>query len=223
MATAGASAEETGMDFEALGLYPGSPMQLQAVAEVLQPHHWVKYVGCIDQCSVLTTLPLEEGKGMWMQPGQTFVVRGFNGRQAYAFSAQVLRARADPYAYLHLSWPRTIEIQPVRNALRVGVVLPVNVLKADGGSVAATLVDVSISGAMLDSALPVGAVGDKVHAGLSINLDGNAVRMDIPALIRSVHPGEDGKGCVAGLEFSGMGQNDRLILNYFIDSLGRNG
>ena len=62
-----------------------------------------------------------------------------------------------------------------------------------------------------------------MHAGLAVNLDGNAVRMDIPAVIRSVHAKEGGQGCVAGLEFSEVGQNDRLILNYFIDSISRNG
>jgi c-di-GMP-binding flagellar brake protein YcgR len=225
MEPAGASAEQAGLDFEALGLNPGATMQIQAVADTPQPHHWVKYVGCISKSSVLTTLPVEDGKGMWIQTGQTFVVRGFNGRYAYAFTSQMIRARAHPFAYLHFSWPHSIESQVVRHSQRVDVVLPVNVLLADNSSISTTLIDVSISGAMLDSPLSIGAAGDKVHVELSINLDGNAVRMNIPAIIRNVHANEGGEGfnTLTGVEFNDISQNDRLILNYFIDSVSQAG
>ena len=207
------------MAFDALGLYPGAKMQLQAIADEPQPHHWVTYVGCINHSSVLTTLPLENGKGMWIKTGQTFVIRGFNGKYAYAFTSQMLRARAHPFAYLHFSWPHSIEGQIVRNSLRVDVVLPVHVSRADGSSVATTLLDVSITGAMLDSSMELGAIGDKVHLELVINLDGNTVKMKMLAAIRNIHRKEDNAGYKIGLEFLDVSQNDHLILNYFIDSV----
>lgn len=207
------------MDIDALGLMSGATMQIQAVDNGLQAHHWVKFIGFIKDCSVLTTLPLEDGKGMWMQQGQTFILRGFNGRYAYAFTSQMMRARANPFAYIHFSWPHDIEVQVVRHSLRVDITLPVNVLMSDNTTVATTLHDVSISGARLDSKEEFGSVGAQVHVELLIGLDGNTMKMNIPAIIRNVHPNENGKGFNTGLEFKDISQNDRLILNYFIDSV----
>jgi c-di-GMP-binding flagellar brake protein YcgR len=217
------ASQNADLAFETLGLYPGTKMQLQAIADEPQPHHWVTYIGCIGHGSVLTTLPLEHGKGMWIQAGQTFVIRGFNGKYAYAFTSQVLRARAHPFAYLHFSWPQSIEGQIVRNSLRVDVILPVHVLRADGSSVATTLLDVSISGAMLDSSAELGTLGDKVRLELVVNLDGNAVKMNMLAAIRNIHRKDDEVGYKVGLEFIDVSQNDHLMLNYFIDSVTQSG
>lgn len=217
------SSQNIGLAFETLGLYPGAKMQLQAIADEPQAHHWVTYVGCIGRCSVLTTLPLEHGKGMWIKAGQTFVIRGFNGKYAYAFTSQMLRARAHPFAYLHFSWPHNIEGQIVRNSLRVDVILPVHVVRADGSSIATTLLDVSISGAMLDSSMELGKLEDKVHLELVVNLDGNTVKMNMLAAIRNIHRKENEPGYKVGLEFIDVSQNDHLILNYFIDSVTQSG
>ena len=211
------------MGFEALGLYPGAEMQIQSVDDGLQIHHWVKFVGLIRNCSILTTLPFENGKGMWLRNGQTFVVRGFNGRYAYAFTSQMIRARANPFAYIHFSWPQSIESLIVRNSLRVDVVLPVNVSRSDNSSVSTTLHDVSVSGAMLDSSTELGSIGDRVHLELVVNLDGNAVKMQMLASIRNIHHKDGDAGFKTGIEFIDVSQNDRLILNYYIDSVARGG
>jgi len=194
-------------------------MQIQTVGNGAHVPHWVKFVGFIKDGSVLTTLPFDEGKGMWMQQGQTFLLRGFNGRYAYSFTSQVLRARADPLAYIHFSWPREVAIQVVRHSLRVDVTLPVNVICVDNSTVATTLHDVSISGAKLDSKEEFGAVGDQVHVELLVGVDGNTMKMNIPAIIRNIHQAEGGKGFNTGVEFEKISQNDRLILNYFINSV----
>lgn len=211
------------MDFAALGLYPGATMQIQAIDDVSPMHHWVKFIGFINHSSILTTLPFEDGKGMWIQPGKTFVVRGFNGKYAYAFTVQTIRARANPFAYIHFSWPHSIESQIVRHSRRIDVALPVNISKMDNTSVATTLFDISVSGAMLDSAAELGAIGDKIHVELVVNLAGNTVKMNVLATIRNVHQNKDGEDFKTGIEFNDVSQNDHLMLNYFIDSVAQVG
>ena len=213
---------ELHMDFEALGLFPGATMRIQAVNDDLQSHHWVKFIGFIKNSSILATLPIEGGKGMWIQKGQTFILRGFNGRYAYAFTSQTLRARANPFAYIHLSWPHDIEVQVVRKSLRVDVALPVNVSRSDNTSVATTLLDVSIAGAMLDSVIELGALGDQIRVELLVNLVGNSAKINVAAIIRNIHPKENGGGFKTGIEFKDISQNDHLILNYYIDSVTQN-
>jgi len=211
------------MDFAALGLYPDATMQIQAIDNESQVHQWVKFIGYIKDRSVLTTLPVQDGKGMWIQHGQTFVIRGFNGKYAYAFSSQVIRARADPYAYIHFSWPGSIEIQVVRHSLRIDVALPIHVSRMDNTAVATTLLDVSTSGAMLDSSVDLGALGDQLRVELLVNLGGNTLKINIAATIRNVHTKEDGSGLKTGIEFANISQNDLLLLSYFIDSLAQKG
>lgn len=217
------SDQDIGMGFETLKLYPGAAMQIQSLADGTHARHGVKFIGFIEGNSILVTLPFQDGTGLWMKIKQSFVVRGFNGKYAYAFTAQVIRARARPFPYVHLSWPRSIECQLVRHSLRVAVSLPVNVSRSDNTSVAANLLDLSASGAMLDSSVALGELGDQVQIGFAVDFAGNAMNLNIFATILNVHQKEDGTSFQTGLGFKDISQNDGLVLHYFINSVVQGG
>jgi hypothetical protein len=214
---------KTETDFEAVGLYPGATMQIHAIADKSTTHHWIKFIGFIKNDCILATLPSKYGNGTWIQKGEDFVVRGFNGRFAYAFTSQVIGECTTPFLYLYFSWPKSIESLTVRDSLRAEIALPVNVLRSDNSSVSTMLKDLSISGAMIDSPMELGKIGDRVKTELMVNLPGNTVKVSLPAIIRNIHHKDDGVGFKTGLQFIDISQNDLLVLNYFIDCATQEG
>lgn len=198
-------------------------MQVQSLADLAQVRHKVRFIGFIKDKSLLTTLPFRNGERMWMEDGQAFIVRGFNGRYAYAFTTPVIRARAHPFTYLHFAWPQKVECQLVRNSLRVAVSLPASIPRVDGTQVAVAMLDLSASGAMLDSQVEIGAAGDHIRLGFTVDFEGDAVNLNIPAAIRKIYRKENGAGFRIGLEFENVSQNDALVLHYFIHTLNQAG
>lgn len=209
------------MGFQNLRLYPGAAMQIQSSAGGSQARHGVKFIGFIEGNSILVTLPVQDGTRLWMQEMQPYVVRGFNGKYAYAFTAQVIRARARPFPYVHFSWPHRVECRLVRQSLRVAVSLPASVLRSDNTSVAANFIDLSVSGAMLGSSETLGALGDHVQIGFAVDFAGNAKELNLSATILNVHQKEDGTSFQTGLGFKEVSQNDGLILHYFINCVAQ--
>lgn len=207
------------MAFDTLRLYPGAAMYIQSQGDGAHTRHKVQFIGTIKGKSLLVTLPFENGKGMWMQAGQTFVVRGFNGIYAYAFSAQVIRARAHPFPYIHFSCPREIGGQRVRKSLRVEVALPAKITLPDNSTVAVTLLDLSAPGSMLDSPVALGAVGDHAKICFAVEFEENETRIDLSVIIRNIHPKEDGTGFRIGVGFDAVARNDALILHYVINNI----
>lgn len=209
--------------FEAIRLYPGAEMQVQSLADVAQVRHKVRFIGFIKDKSLLVTLPFRNGERMWMEEGQAFIVRGFNGKYAYAFTTAVVRARAHPFPYLHFSWPSVAECRLVRNSLRVAVSMPASISQADGAPMAVTMLDLSASGAMLDSPVETGAVGNHVLLGFTVGFEGSAMNLSMPAEIRNIHRKENDAGFRIGLGFENVSQNDSLILHYFINIIAQEG
>ena len=160
---------------------------------------------------------------MWIQKGEDFVVRGFNGRFAYAFTSQVIGECTSPFLYLYFSWPKSIESLTVRDSLRVDIALPVHISRSDSTSVTTMLHDLSITGAMIDSLMELGTIGDQIKTEIMVDLPGNKVKVSVPAIIRNIHHDSDGVGFKTGLQFTDISQNDLLVLNYFIDSVNRDG
>jgi len=207
------------MGLDTLKLYPGAVMQMQSLTDDAHARHEVRYIGFIKDKSLLITLPFLEGKGLWMQEGQTVVVRGFNGIYAYAITTQVIRARSHPFPYIHLSWPLKVECQIVRHSLRVGVSLPAKVTLPDASSVAASMVDLSVSGAMLDSPLELGAVGTHPKVEFAVDFEGQAMDLSLPTIIHNSSEKPDGSGFHVGIKFENVSHNDGLILFYFTHTL----
>lgn len=153
-----------------------------------------------------------------MKPGLNFVIRGFNGRYAYAFTSRVILAREKPFSYVHFSYPQSVEYKIVRHFLRVSVTQPATATTSDGSPVAVTMLDLSASGSMVDSPATLGKTGDRVHLAFTVPIEEQEVNLSVTAVIRNIYQADDaGRGRI-GLGFEDVSQNDNLILHYFIES-----
>lgn len=213
------SDHSAGMSLESLRIYSGATMYLQSKGDGQQIRHKVQFIGMFKGKSLLVTLPVENGQGMWIQTGHSFVVRGFNGIYAYAFVAQVLRARAHPYSYIHLSWPKEFDCQLVRKSLREEVELQGKVIMPDGNTIDVTLLDLSTIGSMLDAAGPLGAVGDHARLCFTLEVAGEVTELELPFTIRNIHSREDHPGLRIGVGFENLAKNDALLLHCYIDDI----
>lgn len=206
------------VSFEALRLCPGTVLQIQSVAG--DATHSVKFVGDIREKSILVTLPIVNGKGIWVPAGQAYIIRGFTGKYAFAFEAPTIMARTHPFPYIHFAYPRSVNSRAVRKSLRVKVKLPATVTPRNGANpLPATMVDLSTTGSMVDSVAPIGETGDVVKLAFSVAFDGISANLSISAIIRSVQkPGAE-KSLRNGLEFENIAHNDNLILRCFIHTI----
>jgi len=205
------------ISLDAIKLQPGSTMQIQS-AEEGQARHEVRFIGVIRGNSVLVTVPNINGERMWMKPGLNFVIRGFNGRYAYAFTSKVILAREHPFSYVHFSYPQSVEYKVVRHALRVSVTQPATATTSEGSPVVVTMLDLSASGSMVDSPATLGEAGDRIHLAFAVPIEEQEVNLNVTAIIRNIYQADDaGRGRI-GLGFEDVSQNDNLILHYFIES-----
>jgi c-di-GMP-binding flagellar brake protein YcgR len=207
-------------DFEAFHLLPGSTMRIQSLEGTSQAHHEVRYIGFIKGKSILVTLPLVNDKGMWMRVGETFVVRGFNGRHAYAFTTKVRRAREHPYTYVHFTYPESVESRLVRRTLRVSVSIPATIVQPSA-QLTGTMLDLSAAGAMVELEQEAGKPGDAIQLKFTIAMDEHQADMNMAATIRNSTPAGDGKSVRTGVAFDNVSQQDNLILHYYIYHLAR--
>ncbi len=209
----------TEIKFDAIKLNPGEVMQIQVLDGGSSARHEVRFIGFIKDKSLLVTLPFLNGEGMWMRPGKTYVVRGFNGIHAYAFSSQVIRARAHPFTYLHFSWPHKVECQLVRHSLRVNVSLPAIIVLSEVSSVAVTMLDLSVSGTMLDAPTELGVIGDHHNIRFTVEVEDHTVNLELLTIIRNIRPKDDGTGFCIGIGFESVPMNDGLTLHFFTNAL----
>lgn len=194
-------------------LSPGDMLQLQASGSASAERHPVRLIGYHAPVSLLVTAPVVNGRLAFIKEGQGFLVRGFVGRDAVAYSTRVLKANLAPFAYLHLAWPEEVQTMRIRSSARVPVSLVCAVINEDG-QIGARMIDLSPGGARVISAAPIGAIGEQVKVAFRINPGGAEVYLSPLALIRGVS--EDDGQFTTGLEFIDIGEAENLYLSNMV-------
>lgn len=204
--------------FEALKLHPGAILQIQSLAG--ETNHSVKFIGIIAGKSILVTLPIVNGKGVWVPVGQVYIVRGFTGKHAFAFEAPAIMARTHPFPYIHFSYPRSINSRAIRKSLRVKVNLTATITPRSGGTpVPATMLDLSTTGSMVDSLSPIGEKGEVVKLAFSLAIENTEASLNVSAIIRSIQKPDATGNLRIGLEFESIAHNDNLVLSCFVHTI----
>jgi hypothetical protein len=206
------------VSFKTLRLRPGMFLQAVSMAKG-SPRYDAQYLGIIDGKGVMVVpdgvLSLKHG----MQAGENFVIRGFTGQYDFSFASSVIRIFDYSYRDALLSYPETVEARQVRRALRVRTSLPVTVWSGRGTSpVVATLMDLSVAGALVNSPAPMGLVGDQKNLTFSIDFENEKLDLVIPATICRSVKSDSGEGFLTGLLFKNISRNDKLALYYFVQS-----
>lgn len=222
-------AEQAGKDtivrLEDVKLLIGDALQLQSQADQGTVRYYVKLIGYVAGKSVLVTTPVVDGKICLMKEGQSFVVRCFSGKNAYAFATSTFKVLNTPFPHMHLSYPREVRGIVVRKGARVNtsIIAAVQILTGERANTpaAVNITNLSVGGALLAARAPLGAKGDKITVKFRINLDEIEEYPQFEGVIRNVSTDTEVEGGSApaimhGVEFKDIPQHDRVMLTAFV-------
>jgi c-di-GMP-binding flagellar brake protein YcgR len=207
-------------DLQSVKVGIGDVVQLQDFSHE-KLRHYVKLIGYLHKKSVLVSHPIRDEKLLFIRKGESFLVRGFSGTRTYEFTADVVNVCLQPYPYLHLSYPAQISTVNMRAGLRIKLRLVCSVRPKDSDqSIPATIEDMSISGARIQSRVMLGAVGDKLEVSFRLPIDGVEQLIVVPATLRNVGNDTDETGAAKpvlnGLEFHQPEGIERTYLHNYI-------
>ncbi|MEW5770123.1 MAG: flagellar brake protein [Pseudomonadota bacterium] len=204
-------------DGDAPKLAPGDVLQMQPLQEGQTERWTVRVIGLLKGKSLLVTAPVVDGKLIFIKDGQTFLVRAFSGLNVCAFKARVLKSQLQPYPYLHLSWPDSVQAMRIRKAMRAPVNIIVAVLDTEDGrqSGSGKIVDISVGGAKLLAPTRLGYKDDKIWLSFKVTLGDMEEYVKTPAIIRTIGEETDEQGRTMkayGMQFGELNQSQRLII-----------
>lgn len=207
--------EET--DLDALKLMPGDTLQLQPLLEGQTERYTVRVIGLMKPKSVMVTAPAIEGRLLFIKEGQTYLVRVFSGLNVCAFKAKVLKAPLQPFPYLHLSYPDSVQAMRIRKNMRAPTNIIISTADSEEGrlSAAGKIVDISVGGAKVLSNMKLGVKDQTIWVAFKVRLADMEEYIKIPAHIRAVGEEEDDAGKPMksfGLQFGHLEQSQRLMI-----------
>ncbi len=207
-------------DLHSIKIGIGDVVQLQDFSSA-KNRYYVKLIGYLNKKSVLVSHPMQDEKLLFVKKGESYLVRGFSGTKTYEFTAEVIDVSLTPYPYLHLSYPQQIRAINMRSAMRIKIRLVCSIKSKNiEQPTAATLEDLSISGARIQTRISFGVVGDEVGVSFRLPVDGVDQLIVLQATIRNENfTAESGGGerlITCGLEFVQADDNERNTLQYFI-------
>lgn len=196
--------------------YVGETLYLQQIDNP-SIRYTVRLIGFVKNKTVFVTAPAIEGKFEFIRDGQTFVVRAFSRKKAYAFVAAAVKSVHSPHPYLHLSFPKEVRCTVVRRGVRAEVKIIASVWLGDAGRTgAAVLTDMSMGGSSGTIKQVLGQKGEEGQIKFKVHAAGQDEYLNLKMALRSVAPSENGDGFKHGFEFLDVSIHDRLILSAFV-------
>jgi hypothetical protein len=194
----------------------GDRAQLEPPTQTGTGRILVRVVGWVEAHSLIVTGPQSIGGRLTLLEGELVMLRVFTGRSAFAFRCSVLNKYTPAFDYLQLSFPQRVDGVEVRSSPRVHIDLPAKVTLASGGSpVEARIDNIGTTGALLDTAAPLGAKGDTLKVDFDLVLHEIPVSLSLNATIRTVQSDEAPDSTSRhryGVSFIEPVASDRLIL-----------
>lgn len=189
----------------------------------LQPHdnptlrYTVRLIGFVKNKTVMVTAPVLDGKFGFIRDGQTFVVRSFSGKKAYAFTAAAVKSVHAPYSYLHISYPQQVRATAIRKGARATVKIIASVsLGQPARTIATTLIDLSVGGGSGVSRQAFGVKGEAGQIVFKLHVAEHTAFLTLKAVLRSVTLAESGDLYNHGFEFLDVPVDERMILSAFV-------
>lgn len=210
------SSKEVIVGMDDVRWYVGETLYLQLIDNPAI-RYTVRLIGFVKNKTVSVTAPTADGKLEFVRDGQTFVVRAFSGKKAYAFITAVMKSVHSPYPYLHLSYPKEVRCTVVRRGVRAQVKIIASVSLCNPERVgAATLTDLSMGGTSGTIKQVLGKKGEEGLIKFKVQAAGQDEYLNLKMILRSVAPSENGDGFKHGFEFLDVSIHDRLILSAFV-------
>ncbi|MFZ6721012.1 flagellar brake protein [Undibacterium sp. Ji49W] len=210
------SNKDTLMELDSVRWNVGETLYLQ-VHDNVATRYTVKLIGFVKNMSILVTAPTIDGRSVIVRDGQTFIVRAFPGKRAYAFSASAIKSVYTPHAYLHITYPKQVRCSTIRQGSRASVKIIASVTIGDPEqTAAATLGDLSMGGASGVIKKALGKKGDVGIIKFKVSAAGNDEYLTLNFILRSQAPTENGLEFRHGFEFVDVSAQSKLILSAFV-------
>lgn len=180
-------------EFETMNLQVGVRLQFMTHRQMKPVQYFSTLIGFVKDEYIIVKIPLENGAPIALSEGERVTIRVFSGVNVCSFVSTVERVFPRPLSYVHLSFPTSIQGTSLRGAMRVKAEIPVRVtsMSKPGMPVDCMLVNVSVSGARIESQQPLPP--DDEVVGLAFSLmtppDNQQVPVDTLATIRNVTTG----------------------------------
>ncbi|RZI40563.1 flagellar brake protein [Herbaspirillum sp. HC18] len=180
----------------------------------------VRLIGFVKNKTVMVTAPSVDGKLEFVRDGQTFIVRAFSGKKAYAFVTSAVKSVHSPHPYLHLSFPKEVRCTVVRRGVRAQVSIIASVSLGQPERVgAAVLSDLSMGGTSGTIKQVLGQKGEEGLIKFKVRAADQDEFLTLKTTLRSVGPSENGDGYKHGFEFLDVSIHDRLILSAVVHQI----
>lgn len=209
--------EATGsLPLDQVKLNIGDSIQLQVQSETDNSRYYVTLVGYLAGESFIVTTPTLDGSILLMREGQSFVVRLFSGKSAYAFTALIKKVTNAPFPHLHLSYPREVRGIVVRSSVRAQANIICSATVEGGTAVACVARDISMGGALLAAREQIGSTGEKLTLKLRVIVSEVEHLLNLPCQIRSVNiamiSGDNVPSIQHGVSFEEPSAQDKLVI-----------
>ena len=205
------------VSLESAKLHVGSPMQMQTTPDA--PKYSVRLVGFYKNNGVIVTPPTINGEMAMLRELSPFTVRFFSGQNAFAFSTSVVKHTNIPYPMLHLSYPKSIQMQQVRQNPRIEVDLSMVAEDAARGiQLPCKIYDLSASGASIAANQPLGKISDRFVAKFKVIVQEHDAKLEIICQIRNVipPPGDGSMKYGYGVSFHEVDQDMQFALSAYV-------
>lgn len=207
------------MPLKELGLRTGMALQTRRLVEGASKKE-SQFFGAIESKGVMVGPMGAEGVKTELEEGEICVVRGFTGQYEFSFLSKVLQTFQKPFAYALLAYPAQVDATLVRQSMRTKVSWPTTVQvparngEPEIGPLEATLVDISMQGAMIKTGSALATVGDKVNLCIEVNFDNTPTSLQMVASICHNNRSMKDDYFYIGLAFINLSQHDKLLLNF---------
>lgn len=214
-----AAPEVIRLPLKTLGLRTGMALQTRRLAEGASKKE-AQFYGAIEGKGVMVGPLGPDGVKIELDEGDICVVRGFTGQYEFSFLSKVLQTFQKPFAYVLLAYPAQVDATLVRQSMRTKTSWPSSVQVppknggADLGLQEASLVDISMQGAMIKTQSALATVGDLVTLGLTVTFDNAPVKLQLAATICHNNRGANDVSYYIGLAFKNLTQHDKLVLHF---------
>lgn len=210
------------ISFEQMQLKVGQKMQLSLMSslkpgnESYSSAYTSSLIGYIHDTVLIVSMPTTDTLlGEPFIEGDQLQVRLFSSQSAYTFSVFVEKIIKLPFKYLHLSFPKNISAQNIRKSRRVRCYFQGTETQKN---IAMQIIDISTSGAGIESQLPIGSLGTEVRLSFAVSVFDEELPFNIKGIVKSAKPSsKNGKKIIfTGVEFTDLEKKQLTSLRHLI-------
>ena len=211
------------MDLSKIRISPWAQVSLELVAQPGKKYQ-SRYLGYYPSKTVFVATPMVAAdRPLLVRKEQDVIVRFFANKIACAFRASIAHICTTPFHYLHLNYPSDVETGTIRKAERVAANIRVSVINkasSEGRQTPGVIVDLSLSGARLETLHPVGAVGDAIVIQARVDIGRVSRLVTWDAEIKAGLNKFSMNNAVAayGIEFNHLNDIDYLALLAYVNT-----